>query len=113
VQTVDPSPVNPVPATPAPAPTPAPAAPPPPASSGAMVQIGAYSTAALADKGYSDIAAAFPSVMNGKAKRVEPVAREGQSTLYRGLISGFADRAAAQAFCDTLKASGRTCLVRG
>jgi hypothetical protein len=51
--------------------------------------------------------------MAGKAKRVETVAREGQSPLYRGLIGGFANREAAQAFCNTLKAAGRNCLVRG
>jgi cell division protein FtsN len=129
VQTVDPSAIHPVPAQPAPrvaaaapaAPAPAPAvkAPAAPvatataAAAGAMVQIGAYSSAALADKGYSDVAAAFPGPMGGKSKRVEPVARAGQATLYRGLIGGFASRADAQAFCDTLKASGRTCLVRG
>ena len=127
VQTVDPAAVNPVPAAPAPAPAvkaapaaptavaAAPAATPAaaPAPGGAMVQIGAFTSAALADKGYSDIAAAFPGPMGGKGKRVEPVAREGAATLYRGLVTGFASRAAAQAFCDQLKASGRTCLVRG
>ena len=142
VQTVEPSAVHPVPGTapaparpaapqPAPAPAqpapaataalrpaqPAPAAPPaaaaPPVSAGgAMVQIGAFSSQALADKGYSDIAAAFPGQMAGKTKRVEPLARDGK-TLYRGMIGGFADRNAAQAFCNALKAAGRTCLVRG
>lgn len=77
-----------------------------------MVQIGAYSSTALADRGYGEIASAFPGPMAGKAKQVESLTREGK-TLYRGLISGFANRGAAQAFCDTLKASGRTCLVRG
>ncbi|OYX35114.1 MAG: hypothetical protein B7Y99_04485 [Caulobacterales bacterium 32-69-10] len=123
VQTVE---SNPVQAVPAPArdaapvrtaqlpPAAAPAAPVAVASaSGAAVQIGAFSSTALADKGYSDIAAAFPGPMAGKAKRVETVAREGQAPLYRGLIGGFASREAAQAFCNTLKAAGRNCLVRG
>jgi cytoskeletal protein RodZ len=107
-----PAPVAPVPVAPA---TPAPTAPAAvaAASGAASVQIGAFSSTALADKGYSDIAAAFPGPMAGKAKRVETVAREGQSPLYRGLIGGFANREAAQAFCNTLKAAGRNCLVRG
>ena len=136
VQTIDPSPVNPVPAAgvppravatapappqpavkapaaaPAPAPAPAAVAAAPAAGGAAMVQIGAYSSTALADRGYSEVAAAFPGPMAGKSKRVETLARDGK-TLYRGLIGGFASRSAAQAFCDTLKASGRTCLVRG
>jgi hypothetical protein len=121
VQTVDPSPVNPVPAQPAPpravatapaAPAPATPAAPVVASGGAMVQIGAYSSTALADRGYGEVASAFPGPMAGKSKQVESLTRDGK-TLYRGLIAGFANRGAAQAFCDTLKASGRTCLVRG
>ncbi|HTI67435.1 MAG TPA: SPOR domain-containing protein [Caulobacteraceae bacterium] len=92
-----------------PAPAPAVAA----AGGAAAVQIGAFSSTALADKGYGDIAKAFPGPMAGKSKRVEPVTRDGQAPLYRGLIGGFASREAAQAFCNTLKAAGRTCLVRG
>jgi cell division protein FtsN len=93
------------------APTPAPAAPAA-ASGGAAVQIGAYSSTALADKEFGEVAAAFPGPMAGKSKRVEPLSRDGK-TLYRGLINGFADRDAAQAFCNQLKAAGRNCLVRG
>jgi hypothetical protein len=123
VQTVEPSPVHAapalrpaVPATPAPAPTPTPAAPaaaaaPAVAGGAAMVQIGAYTSTTLADKGYSDIAGAFPAQMAGKSKKVESVSRDGK-TLYRGLIAGFGSRGAAQAFCDTLKGSGRSCIVR-
>jgi len=112
VQTVDPSPVNPVPQAQAPRAVAAAPAAPAAVAGGAMVQIGAYSTSALADRGYGEIAAAFPGHMAGKAKRIEPLSVDGR-TLYRGLVSGFADRAAAETFCDTLKASGRTCLVRG
>lgn len=106
---VQPAPVQAAPAQPAAA---AVATSPAPASGGAAVQIGAYSSSALADKGYSEVAAAFPSQMAGKSKRVEPLARDGK-TLYRGLIGGFSTRGDAQAFCATLKASGRTCIVRG
>jgi len=98
------------PAVAAVAPKPVPAAAP--AAGGALVQIGAYSSTALADRGFSEVSAAFPGQMSGKSTRVETLARDGK-TLYRGLIGGFANRGAAQAFCETLKASGRVCLVRG
>ena len=100
-------------ATPAPAAIPvAPAATAAAAGGGALVQIGAFSSNALADKGWKDIAAAFPSQMAGKAKRVEPLAKDG-STLYRTSITGFSDRASAAAFCSQLKAAGRACFVKG
>lgn len=104
-------------APPPPAPTAPPAVKPPTnapvAPGGAMVQIGAFSSTALADKDYGDIAAKFPGPMAGKSKRVEIVAREGAPSLYRGLIAGFANREAATAFCNALKAAGRNCLVKG
>ena len=90
----------------------APAASDPTTAGPAAVQIGAFSSTALADKGFSEVLAAFPGPMAGKAKRVEPLQRDGK-TLYRGLITGFSSHGAALAFCESLKASGRSCLVRG
>ncbi|MEO6339332.1 MAG: SPOR domain-containing protein [Caulobacteraceae bacterium] len=85
-----------------------------PAASGgsALVQIGAFSSNVLADKGWKEIATAFPAQMSGKSKRVEPLEKAG-ATLYRTSITGFADKAAAQAFCAQLKAAGRACFVKG
>ncbi len=77
-----------------------------------VVQIGAFSSSALAEKGYADVTAALPAKMGGKAKHVQPLDKDG-TTLYRTWLSGFATRADAQAFCDALKAKGKTCLVRG
>ena len=94
-------------------PMPKPAAKPAVAGgSGALVQIGAYSSNALASKGWSDVARAYPGPMSGKTKQVVPVERDG-STLYRTSIGGFASRAEASAFCDQLKASGKSCIVKG
>lgn len=93
---------------PAATPAPAPAAP----SGGSLVQIGAYSSAALADKGWSDLAKAFPAPMSGKSKRVEPLERDGK-TLYRTSVAGWGSKAAAQAFCEQMKAKGMSCLVKG
>ncbi len=84
----------------------------PSATGKAVVQIGAFSSSALADKGYADVSATLPSQMGGKAKHVQSLDKDG-ATLYRTWLSGFATRADAQAFCDALKAKGKTCLVRG
>jgi hypothetical protein len=77
----------------------------------AEVQIGAFSSQAQADEGWSAAAAAAPGAMAGRGKKVVPLDRDG-STLYRTSITGFASRDAAQALCDRLKAAGRTCFVR-
>ena len=90
------------------------AATPPATTAGkaAVVQIGAFSSSALADKGYADVSATLPGRMSGKAKHVQPLDKDG-TTLYRTWLSGFATRADAQAFCEALKAKGKTCLVKG
>nr|MBW0152842.1 SPOR domain-containing protein [Phenylobacterium sp.] len=117
-------PAQPAPAAKAPAPAPAPApvakAPEPKASTptpaavasgGAMVQVGAFSSEALADAGWNDAVRALPDSAAGKGKRVEPVESNGK-TLYRGYVTGFSSRAEATAYCDRLKAAGRSCFVR-
>ena len=95
------------PAKPAAAPASAPAA----AGSGRLVQIGAYSSPGLADKGWNDVAKIMPGDMVGRTKSVEPVAKDGQ-TLYRAYIGGFGSKTEAQTFCASLKAQGHTCLVK-
>ena len=90
------------------APTPAPAKS---AAGGSFVQIGAVSSTALADKAWSDAAAVAPGLAAGKGKNVEKVDKDGKS-LYRVQVTGFADHAAAAAFCDKLKAAGKACFVR-
>ena len=94
-----------------PAPVAAPKAVTATAAGDSRVQIGAFSSAALADKGWSDVAALLPEAMGGKTKHVEAVDKAGQ-TLYRTSVSGFADRASAAAFCDSLKAKGKICFVK-
>jgi len=86
---------------------------PPVASAGgaAEVQIGAFSSAAQADQGWSGAAGVAPGPMAGKGKKVVPVTVDGK-TLYRTFVTGFASHDAAQALCDRLKAAGRTCFVR-
>lgn len=100
------------------APKPAPIAPKPaapvtaaPASGSYSVQIGAFSSQALADKGYVDAGRIAGVDIAGKSKRVEPVQRGG-STLYRTSVAGFASRTQADAFCGELKAAGKSCFVK-
>ena len=88
-----------------------PAATPPAAKGNVYIQIGAFSTAALADRGWSDIAKAFPKPMAGKTKSVVPLPKDG-GTLYRTAIGGFASKADADTFCASLKAAGKTCFVK-
>ena len=88
-----------------------PPATPATAGGGKLVQIGAYSSPGLADKGWNDVARLMPGDMVGRTKSVEPVAKDGQ-TLYRAYIGGFGSKAEAQTFCASLKAEGHTCLVK-
>lgn len=105
--------VAPPPPKPAPAPQPAVAAPKPTppaptaASGGASVQIGAFSSQALADSNWA-AAVKLPGGA-GKGKHVELVAGKG---LYRTMVTGFASRADATTFCNALKASGKACFVK-
>lgn len=99
-------------ATPAPAPKASPAPASSASASGASaVQIGAFSSQALADRGWSDAVAVSPGLAAGKGKGVERVERDG-STFYRTTVTGFASRTDANAFCSALKAAGKSCFVR-
>lgn len=95
------------PPPPKPAPTPAPKA----ASGGVVVQIGAVSSTALADKAWNEAVGAAPGLAAGKGKSVEKIEKNG-GTLYRTAVTGFASRADAQAFCARLQATGKSCFVR-
>ena len=76
-----------------------------------MVQIGAFTSQALADKGWNDVARLAPGRMAGRTKKVEPVAK-GDQTLYRTSVGGFGSKTDAAAFCDALKAAGHACFVK-
>jgi cell division protein FtsN len=96
------------------APTPAPPTPVATAASGsgmAVVQIGAFSSPALADKGWGDVARLIPGQMVGRTKKVETFVK-GADTFYRAYVGGFASRTEASAFCGDLKAAGHDCIVK-
>ena len=75
----------------------------------AAVQVGAFSSAELAQKGFAD--AGKLSSLGGHAHSVEKISRDGK-TFYRATLGGFADKAAARAFCAQLTAKGGRCLVK-
>jgi len=81
-------------------------------SGGPVVQIGAFSSAALSDEGYADVSRIMVGQMAGKAKHVMTV-DHGGATLFRTWVSGFATRAQANAFCAALKAQNKPCFVKG
>jgi len=81
------------------------------AESGSVAQIGAFSSQALAEKGWNDVAALQPGKMAGKTKKVEVASRDGK-TFYRAFVGGFASRADASAFCASLVAAGKGCIVK-
>lgn len=80
-------------------------------SGGSLVQIGALSSPALADKAWSDVAKEMGGAMSAKTRKVEPTSKDGK-TLYRAYVGGFSDHAAAASFCSALKAKGTFCIVR-
>jgi hypothetical protein len=90
---------------------PAPKATPPAAGGSSGVQIGAFSSTAVADREYAAIAARFPSFVSGTQKRVQEVTASNGSTVYRTTFTGLS-RERAVAFCDALKAAGEECIVR-
>jgi hypothetical protein len=77
-----------------------------------VVQIGAFSSAALSDQGYEDVSKIMVGQMVGKAKHVMTVDHAG-ATLFRTWVSGFTSRAQADAFCAALKARSKPCFVKG
>lgn len=92
--------------------TPAPksaAATPAPAAAGVGVQIGAYSSAADAEKGWT-LLAGRNSVLSGLKHRVVE-GRADIGTVFR-LQAITADAAAANALCGKLKAAGQGCQVK-
>jgi hypothetical protein len=81
-----------------------------PLAGGYAAQIGAFSTAAMSQDAWRALKAAQPDQTRGLSNATTAVAVHGR-TVYRALVEGFPSSEAAAAFCRTLKASGRPCLV--
>lgn len=103
-------------AVPAPSPSatpgePKPAAGPAAAKAGGVgVQVGAYSSQALAEAGWSKLVTAHQGALSGVSHRVI-VGKADIGTVYR-LQAVAADAAAANALCGNLKAAGVACQVK-
>jgi len=80
------------------------------AAHGVMVQIGAFSSAEIADTQFARTKAAFASYTAGKAKHVER-AQVGGKVYWRTAFAGF-DRERAKAFCRALIAAKKGCIIR-
>jgi len=102
-----PRPTTPASAVPAATPRPAPGA----ATGASAVQIGAFSTTAIADREFAAVASRFPQFARGADKRVQEVTASNGSTVYRTTFTGLS-RERAVAFCEAIKAAGDDCLVR-
>jgi cell division septation protein DedD len=76
---------------------------------GTTVQIGAFSSQALAEKGWSDAVHAVPG--GGKSRSFETTTKDGK-TFTRAFVGGFASHADAVAFCASLRAAGKPCFVK-
>lgn len=106
-----PRPTTPAPARPA---TPAVTTPAPVANGAggaAAVQIGAFSSTAIADREYASVAARFPQFARNATKRVQEVTASNGSTVYRTTFTGLS-REDARAFCSAIESGGGDCLVR-
>jgi hypothetical protein len=64
----------------------------------------------MSDEAWRALKAALPGQTKGLSSATTTVAVHGR-TVYRALVEGFPSSEAAAAFCRTLKASGRPCLV--
>jgi len=78
---------------------------------GVQAQIGAFSSSALAEKGWSDAVRAAPAQMAGKHRSIEVTTRDGK-TFYRAIAGGFSSRADVVSFCAALKAAHTVCIVK-
>jgi hypothetical protein len=91
-----------------------PAAPPaekaPPAGAN-WVQIGAFTSTAQAEKGWTDIARLEPAAMAGKGKKLESITKGG-TEYYRTYVTGFSTHAEAVKFCARLTAAKKPCIVK-
>lgn len=86
-------------------------APAPAAGGTSGVQIGAFSTPAIAEREYGQVVARYPSLTRGASRRVQEVTSSSGSTLYRTTVTGLS-REQATALCTAIKSAGDDCIVR-
>ncbi|GAA0619600.1 cell division protein FtsN [Brevundimonas kwangchunensis] len=88
---------------------PRPAAPAAGGTSG--VQIGAFSTPAIAEREYASVVGRYSQFTAGASRRVQEVTASNGNTVYRTTVTGLS-REQATGLCSAIKASGGDCIVR-
>jgi cell division septation protein DedD len=81
------------------------------AAGGAVLQIGAYESQEIADGAWAAFKARHASVAGTLADDIQKADLGAKGTWYRLRMGPFADKAAAAAACEKLKAEGATCFV--
>ncbi len=81
-----------------------------PLTGGHAVQIGAYSSPGLSEGAWQALKAVLPDKIGGLSNATTRV-EVGGHTFYRAIVQGFPTSAAASAFCEAVRASGRACFV--
>jgi cell division protein FtsN len=76
-----------------------------------VLQIGAYETQEIADGAWAAFKARHAGVAGALAEDVPKADLGAKGTWYRLRMGPFADKAAAAAACEKLKAEGATCFV--
>jgi cell division septation protein DedD len=76
-----------------------------------VVQLGAYSTEARANEAWQEYRTNHPAIVGSLQGGIQVSNIPGRGMLYRLRVGPFADRAAAAAVCNALKAEGGACLV--
>jgi hypothetical protein len=108
---------SPVPAAPSPAaavPAPTPASPPAPRSpvtAAAVLQIGAYESVEIANGAWAAFKARHADVAGTLGQDIQKADLGAKGIWYRLRVGPFADKPAAAAACEKLKAQGATCFV--
>ncbi len=88
-----------------------PAAKPAAASGGYVLQIGAYKSQADADAAWNAYKRSHAALLSGYGPDVQKADLGDKGTWYRLRIAGFADKDAASALCDRLKAEQGACFL--
>ncbi len=86
-------------------------APAPAAVGGVLLQIGSYESPEIASGAWATFKTRHAAIVGGLSQDVQKADLGAKGTWYRLRFGPFADKAAANAACEKLKAEGGTCLV--
>jgi cell division protein FtsN len=84
---------------------------PPPVTGGVLLQIGSYESVEIANGAWATFKARHAAIIGNLSQDVQKADLGAKGTWYRLRVGPFADKAAAAAACDKLRAEGSTCFV--